>query len=157
MKKRVWRVALVVLAMLVAAVGSAYAMSANVVMKVSRTAQDSVVNAGEDLTIDVQLDGVAPAMYKWYFEDTLIDDAADRVYTIRRAEVEDAGMYRMEAFGDDGAMLVSMEFAVRVIEDELPQAGDNTLSIGLVSGIMLLSAAAMAAAIVRSRRTVQEL
>lgn len=153
MSKRFLCIALVILAMLVAAVGSAHALSANVVMKVSRTAQDSVVNAGEDLTIDVRLDGVEPAMYKWYFEDALIEGASDRVYTVRRAAIEDAGMYRMEAFGDDGSMLVSMEFAVRVIENKLPQAGDDTLGIGLVSGIMSLSAAAMAAAIIRSRRT----
>jgi len=150
--KRFLCVALMILAMLVAAVGSAYAMSANVVMKVSRTAQDSVINAGEDLTIDIQLDGVEPAMYKWYFEDALIEGADSRVYTLRSAEVEDAGIYRMEAYGEDGTMLASMEFAVRVIEDVMPQAGDDTLGIGLVTGIMGLSAAGMGAAVIRKKR-----
>lgn len=152
MSKRFLCIALLILAMLVAAVGSAYAMSANVVMKVSRTAQDSVINAGEDLTIDIQLDGVEPAMYKWYFEDALIEGADSRVYTLRSAIVEDAGIYRMEAYGEDGTMLASMEFAVRVIEDALPQAGDDTLGIGLVAGIMGLSAAGMGAAVIRKKR-----
>ena len=40
--------------------GAAQALNASVVMKVSRTAQDSVINAGEDLTIDVALEGVSP-------------------------------------------------------------------------------------------------
>ena len=152
MSKRFLCVALMILAMLVAAVGSAYAMSANVVMKVSRTAQDSVINAGEDLTIDIQLDGVEPSMYKWYFKDALIEGADSRVYTLRSAAVEDAGIYRMEAYGEDGTMLASMEFAVRVIEDVMPQAGDDTLGIGLVTGIMVLSAAGMGAAVIRKKR-----
>ena len=153
MSKRFLCIALVILAMLVAAVGSAHALSANVVMKVSRTAQDSVINAGEDLSIDVRLDGVEPALYKWYFGDALIEGASDRVYTVRRAGIEDAGMYRMEAFGDDGSMLVSMEFAVRVIDDELPQAGDDTLGVGLVSGIMALSAMVLCGVAIRMKQT----
>ena len=140
-----------VIAVLIAATGCAYAMSANVVMKVSRTAQDSVINVGEDLTIDVRLDGVSPARYMWYFENQLIEGADDRVYTITRAAVEDAGMYRMDAYGEDGSMLASMEFAVRVIEEKLPQAGDDTLGIGVIVGIMGASAAVMGAAIKRSR------
>lgn len=152
MSKRFLCVALIIAAMLVTCAGGAYAMSANVVMKVSRTAQDSVVNAGEDLTIDVQLDGIEPALYRWYFEDAMIDGASGRVHTVHNAQVADAGLYRMEAYGDDGAMLVSMEFAVRVIEDEMPKAGDDTLGVGLVLGIMGLTAAAMGAAIVRRRQ-----
>lgn len=151
MNKRFARIAVIVIALLIAAAGCAYALSANVVMKVSRTAQDSVINVGEDLTIDIALDGVEPARYMWYFEDELIDGADDKAYTIIRATVDDAGMYRMDAYGDDGAMLVSMEFAVRVIEEKLPQAGDNTLGIGAVAGIMGAAATAMGVAIKRSR------
>ena len=152
MSKRFLCVALVVLAMLVTVAGSAYAMSANVVMKVSRTAQDSVVNAGEDLTIDVRLDGVEAAKYRWYFEDALIEGAESRVYTVRRAGIEDAGIYRMEAFSADGAMLASMEFAVRVIDDALPQAGDRTLSPIAVTGIMGASAVVLCGAIMRRKQ-----
>ena len=153
MSKRFVCVAVVIVAMLIAAIGSAYAMSANVVMKVSRTAQDSVINVGEDLTIDVRLDGVNPARYMWYFEDALIEGAEDREYTITRAEPDDAGIYRMDAYGEDGSMLVSMEFAVRVIEEALPQAGDDTLSVGVIAGVMGVTSAAMAAAIRRMKRT----
>jgi len=59
----------------------------------------------------------------------------------------------MDAYGEDGSMLVSMEFAVRVIEEALPQAGDDTLSVGVIAGIMGVTSAAMAAAIRRMKRT----
>ena len=153
MSKRFLCVAVMLLAMLATVAGSAYAMSANVVMKVSRTAQDSVVNEGEDLTIDVQLDGVEAVKYRWYFEDALIEGAESRVYTVRRAGIEDAGIYRMEAFSTDGAMLASMEFAVRVIADELPQAGDRTLSPVAVTGVMGISALVLCGAMVCKKRS----
>ena len=137
---------------LVAAAGSAQALSASVVMKVSRTAQDSVVNVGEDLTIDVDIEGVEPAMCRWFFEDELIEGADGCVLGIGSATLEDAGTYRMEAYAEDGSMLVSMEFAVRVVDKALPKSGDDTLSVGVVAGGMTLCAAGLTALMVRRRR-----
>lgn len=137
-----------------AVVGCCQAISANVVMKVSRTAQDSVVEVGEDLAIDVNIDGVEPSAYRWYFNDELIEGADQRVYSLYSAQVEDAGLYRMEAFDDTGRMLVSMEFSVRVIDNTMPKAGDDTLSLPLVSGIALALAAVMAGLVIaRNKRT----
>lgn len=133
--------------------GSAFALSANVVMKVSRTAQDAVIDAGEDLAIDVDLEGVEPASYRWYFGEAPVAGADQRVLTIVSAKVEDAGTYRMEAFDADGKMLVSMEFAVRVIDKSLPKAGDGTLDFAPVAGIGGALTLGMAAAlIVRKKR-----
>lgn len=132
--------------------GAAQALNASVVMKVSRTAQDSVINAGEDLTIDVALEGVSPEVYRWYFNDAPIAGADQRAYTLFSAKAEDAGLYRVEAFDETGKMLVSMEFTVRVVEKALPKAGDDTLSIAPVAGVMGLAAAGMATALVRRKR-----
>lgn len=132
--------------------GAAQALNASVVMKVSRTAQDSVINAGEDLTIDVALEGVSPETYRWYFNDAPIAGADQRAYTLFSAKAEDAGLYRVEAFDETGKMLVSMEFTVRVVEKALPKAGDDTLSIAPVAGVMGFAAAGMATALVRRKR-----
>lgn len=154
MSKRYARIAAVVILaalMLIASASAAQALSAGVVMTVSRTTQDSVINEGENLTIDVQIEGVTPVMYRWYFEGGLIEGAAGKVYSISAATEADAGMYRVEAFSEDGKMLVTMEFSVRVIGKALPQAGDSTLGIGAIAAMMTLSAAACAGLVIRRR------
>lgn len=138
--------------MLVVTAAGASAISANVTMKVSRTAQDSIVNAGEDLTIDVQLDGIEPDCYRWFFEDQLIEDAESRVLVIRAATLEDAGSYRMEAYAEDGSMLVSMDFAVRVIDNALPKSGDSTLGVAPVAAMMAMCAGGVGLLARRMRR-----
>lgn len=149
---RVAATLLLIAVMLIATAAGAFAISANVTMKVSRTAQDSIVNAGEDLTIDVQLEGLAPDVYRWYFEDELIEGAESRVLVIRAATLEDAGSYRMEAYAEDGSMLVSMDFAVRVIDNALPQSGDNTLGVIPVTAMMAMCAGGIGLMVMRMRR-----
>ena len=135
-----------------AVIGCGQAISASVVMKVSRTAQDSVVDAGEDLAIDIDIQGVEPSVYRWYFNGELIAGADQRVYSIYSAQVEDAGLYRMEAFDETGKMLVSMEFSVRVIDRTMPKAGDGTLSASVVAGIALALFAVMTAAMIARKK-----
>ncbi len=146
-------VALCVLMILSSVGGAAQALTATVVMKVSRTAQDSIINEGEDLSIDVQIDGVSPSSYLWYFNGAAIAGANESVYSIDAATPEDAGTYRMEAFDDGGKMLLSMDFSVRVIEKALPKSGDDTLGILPVALLMagLLSMMGAAAVIRRKR------
>lgn len=146
-------VALVVLVIL-SSVGAcaAQALTATVVMKVSRTAQDSIINEGEDLSIDVQIDGVAPSSYLWYFNGVAISGANESVYSIDAATPEDAGTYRMEAYDDAGKMLLSMDFSVRVIEKALPKSGDDTLGILPVALVMAGIFAAMGAGIAIKRK-----
>lgn len=136
----------------VAAAGGAQALSANVVMKVSRTCQDPVINVGEDLAIAVDIEGVEPAAYRWFFENELMDDLGGSVLRIGSAVPEDSGVYRMEAYGADGAMLVSMEFSVRVVDKALPKSGDDTLNRGVVAGGMSLCAAGLTAVVVFRKR-----
>ncbi len=132
--------------------GAAQALTATVVMKVSRTAQDSIINEGEDLSIDVQIDGIAPASYLWYFDGAVIPGADGQVYTIDAATPADAGTYRMEAYDQTGKMLLSMDFSVRVLEKALPKSGDNTLGVVPVSLLMTGLLGAMGAGIAVRRK-----
>ncbi|MBR6891068.1 MAG: immunoglobulin domain-containing protein, partial [Clostridia bacterium] len=92
-------------------------ISTTVLMRVSRMTQNAVVNAGEDLSIEVAIDGAQPARYQWYFNDAPIEGANQKVYNIANAQPEHTGVYRLDAFDESGAMLVSMDVAARVLED----------------------------------------
>ena len=117
--------------MLMSAAAAQEAINTTVTMRVSRMTQSAVVKAGEDLSIEVGIDGVEPAGYQWYFNDAPIDGADQKVYNIVDARPEDTGVYRMDAFDENGAMLVSMDVSARVLEDEVPQAGDGSLPVGV--------------------------
>ena len=132
--------------------GSAVAegvISTTVVMRVSHLTQDAVVDAGEDLSMEVNIDGVSPASYQWYFEGAPISGADQRVYNIVNAAVEDSGVYRMDAFDENGDMLLSMEIAARVIDDTVPKSGDSSLPVGAAFAVL---AAASVALFVKLRR-----
>ena len=154
MSARICRIAMAVVmlaVMIVTCAGAEGAISANVVMKVSRTAQDSIINEGEDLSIDVNIDGVEPASYRWYFGEEPISGANYSMHSISAATMDDAGMYRVEAFDEEGGMLVSMDFNVRVMEKAMPKSGDNTVSAGVVAGAMAALAAIACALFARRR------
>ena len=140
-------VALLSLVMMMAVPAIAENMiSTTLVMRVSHMTQNAVVDAGEDLTMEVSVDGVVPASYQWYFNGEVIEGANQKVYNIVDAQVEDTGTYRMDAFDEEGGMVVSMDIAARVIDDEVPQSGDNSVHAGIalagiavcVAGVMLL-------------------
>ena len=119
-------------------------ISTTVLMRVSRMTQNAVVKAGEDLSIEVSIDGVEPSGYQWYFNDAPIDGANQKVYNIVNAQPEHTGVYRMDAFDDSGAMLVSMDVSARVLEEEVPQAGDGSLPIGFAFAGLALCGALLA-------------
>ena len=119
-------------------------ISTTVVMRVSRLTQSAVVNVGEDLALEVGIDGVEPVGYQWYFEDALIPGAEQSVYNIVNAQVADSGVYRMEAFGEDGRMLVSTDINARVIEEVIPKSGDGSLPVSAAIGAFVLAAAVLA-------------
>ena len=126
-------------------------ISTTVLMRVSHMTQNAVINAGEDLSIEVVIDGVEPAEYQWYFNDAPIDGANQKVYNIVNAQPENTGVYRMDAFDGNGKMLVSMDVAARVLEEKVPQAGDGSLPVGIaVAGFALCG---VALAILLKRRT----
>ena len=139
MKKRFTKLAAALIAVMLFASALALAegtISTTVLMRVSRMTQNAVVKAGEDLSIEVSIDGVAPESYQWYFNDVPIDGATQKVYNIVNAKPEHTGVYRLDAFDGNGTMLVSMDVACRVLEDEVPQAGDGSLPVGLALGGM---------------------
>ena len=120
------------------------AIDTTVVMRVSHMTQNAVVNAGEDLSIEVNISGVNPDSYQWYFNDAPIQSATQKVLNIVNAQPEDTGIYRLDAFDANGTMLVSMDIAARVIEDVVPQSGDSSVPVGYAFAGMLLCAAAIA-------------
>lgn len=120
------------------------AISTTVTMRVSHMTQNAVVNAGEDLSIEVGINGVDADSYQWYFNDQPIEGANQKVYNVVNAQPEDAGIYRLDAFDADGAMVVSMDISARVVEPEVPQSGDGSLPVGAAFAGMALCAAAMA-------------
>ncbi len=118
-------------------------ISTTVVMRVSRMTQSAVVNVGEDLSMEVNIDGVEPASYQWYYKDQAIEGANQKAYSIVNAQVEDSGVYRMDAFDESGKMLVSMDISARVIDDTVPKSGDASLPIGVTVGVFALASVAL--------------
>ena len=146
------RIAVVLLALCALCWSAALAegvVSTSVVMRVSRLTQDAIVDEGEDLSMEVNMDGVTPTAYQWYFNDAPIDGAVQKVFNIVDAKVADAGIYRLDAFGEEGQMLLSMDLAVRVNSREVPKSGDHSLPVAAVAASMGLALALLA---VRIRR-----
>jgi len=141
MNRRLARVALIAMAIVVfisaCALGEG-TISTTVVMRVSRMTQNAVVNAGEDLSIEINIAGVEPASYQWYFNDAPIDGAVQKVYNIINAQPEHTGVYRMDAFDQNGTMLLSMDVMARVLEEEVPQAGDHSVPVSFAVAAMVL-------------------
>ena len=134
---------------------SAYALadgviSTQVVMRVSHMTQSAVVDAGEDLSMEINIDGVSPASYQWYFEGREIEGATQKVYSIVNAQVEDSGVYRMDAFDAEGKMLVSMDITARVIDNTVPKSGDDSMPVGFAAAGF--AAAGLTLALVFRRR-----
>lgn len=135
MRNRVFKLltliaAFVVLSMLTAS--AEQMITTTVVMRVSHMTQNAVVDAGEDLSMEVNIDGVNPTSYQWYFDGTPISGATQRVYNLVNAQPEDTGVYRLDAFDADGKMLVSMDISARVIDGTVPKSGDDSIPLNVV-------------------------
>ncbi len=154
MMKRWTKLAVILIAVTLIASVCAIAegtISTTVLMRVSRMTQNAVVKAGEDLSIEVNIDGATPASYQWYFNDAPIDGANQKVYNIVNAQPEHTGVYRLDAFDENGAMVVSMDVSARVVEDDVPQAGDGSLPVGAaMAGIV--ACGALLTVLMRKRR-----
>ena len=128
------------------------AISTTVVMRVSKMTQNAVVNAGEDLSMEVNIEGVEPVSYQWYFEGAPIEGANQKAYSIVNAQVEDSGVYRMDAFDADGRMLVSMDISARVIGGGIPQSGDSSMPVGVAAAVFALAAGTLVLVLRRRAR-----
>jgi len=149
MKKIVGVIAVLVLLVSACALAEGV-ISTSVVMRVSRMTQNAVVDVGEDLSMEVNIDGVTPTSYQWFFEGEAIAGADQRVYSIVNAQVEDSGVYRLDAFDENGSMVVSMDISARVIDNTVPKSGDGSMPMGVAAAMFV--AAAVALAIVFRRR-----
>ncbi len=127
-------------------------LSTTVVMRVSRMTQDAIVHVGEDLSMEVLIDGVTASSYQWYFNDQPISGANQRVYNIVNAQVDDAGTYRLDAFGEDGRMVLSMDIAARVIDDTVPKSGDPLPGMGAALAVMGIAVVLLIAKVRRYRK-----
>lgn len=154
MNGRIARLAAILLAVMLlcsAFAGAEGSISTTVLMRRSRMTQNAVVDVGEDLSIEVNIEGVNPSQYQWYFNDAPIDGANQRVYNIVNAQPENTGVYRLDAFDEEGNMVVSMDVSARVLEAEVPQAGDGSVPVGFAfAGLALCGA--MLAVLLRRRR-----
>ena len=150
-KSLIWMAAVFVAFMLIVSACAEGKVSTTVVMRVSRMTQNAVVKAGEDLSIEVGVDGAGPAEYQWYFNDAPIQGANQKVYNIANAQPEDTGVYRLDAFDADGAMVISMDISARVLDDSVPQAGDGSLPVGFA--IAGLAACGVLLAVLLRRRS----
>ena len=115
-----------------------------VIMRVSRLTQSAVVDTGQDLSIDVSIEGVTAESYQWYYQGRPIDGASQKVLNIVRAMPTDAGLYRLDAFDASGSMVVSMDIAVRVVDKAaVPQSGDASLPVEAAYAGLALCAVAI--------------
>lgn len=149
------KLAALVLAVMLLFSACAYAqnmISTSVVMRVSKMTQNAVINAGEDLSMEVNVAGVEPSSYCWYKDGIKIPGADQKVYVISRATVEDSGLYRMDAFDDSGKMLVSIDINARVIDKNVPKAGDNSLPIGAAFAILALAGTVLTLSLLRRKK-----
>ena len=102
--------------------------------------------------MEVNIEGVEPVSYQWYFEGAPIEGANQKAYSIVNAQVEDSGVYRMDAFDADGRMLVSMDISARVIGGGIPQSGDSSMPVGVAAAVFALAAGTLVLVLRRRAR-----
>ena len=139
MSKRVIAVLLAAL-MLFAAFASAEKSNIRTYLtfRVTSRSQNPVVNVGQDLQIEVGIEGCTPTDYEWYFGGQLLTENADsRVYTIVNAQKEDAGIYTLKAY-EDGTMVAMVDVNVRVTDNTaLPVSGDESMPVWFAFAMVL--------------------
>lgn len=111
--------------------------------RITTRTQSAIVNAGEDLQIEVGVEGASPTRYQWYFEGMPLEDGDERVYNLVNAQLSDAGIYCMEAYTGD-KLAVKVEVNVRVIDtSDLPATGDSSVPVEYAFYGLFAAAAAL--------------
>ena len=121
-------------------------ISASVQVRASRNVYDSVIRAGEDVDMTVDIAGFEPAACQWYFGGMPVEGANAAVMHIDYAEVSDTGMYRLDALDESGRVRLSVDVALRVVDRDIPQTGDARLPqsawiTGISAALLVLGAA----------------
>lgn len=146
MKRLFGRITICVLAIVLCAsiaACAAGAVSTTLILRASKVTQNAVINVGEDLSMEVLLEGAEPDAYQWYFNNEPISGSNQKIYNIVDASVADSGIYRLDAFDANGKMIVSMDINARVIDPEVPKSGDNSMPIEIAIGTFVLAGAAL--------------
>lgn len=118
-------------------------IGASVHVRASRSVYDSVIQAGEDVDLFVEISNFTPSGYVWYREGILIEGEHSHTCRIEAAQVEDSGIYRMDAIDASGKVRVSAEVALRVVDQTIPKTGDGRPAPVLLMGAMASAAAGL--------------
>lgn len=144
MAVRKWLLAVCLMtALCVRPVSAESMISASVQVRASRNVYDSVIRAGEDVDMTVDVAGFVPAVCQWYFADMPIDGENAAALHIDSAEVMDTGVYRMDALDEEGRVRLSVDVALRVVDQSIPRTGDsripqNALRVAVASAASVL-------------------
>lgn len=121
--------------------------------RITTQTQSAIVDVGEDLQIEVGVEGVEPTRYQWYFEGKPIErNGNERIYNLLNAQMEDEGIYTMEAYTGD-KLALRVEVNVRVINPTvIPASGDDSLPVEFAFAFAG-AAVVMMAALLKKRRS----
>ena len=114
-------------------------ISASIQVKASRSVYDSVIRTGEDVDMTVQINGFTPAVCLWYRGEQLLEGENQPSLHISSADVDDTGIYRMDALDTQGRVRLSVDVALRVVDSVIPKTGDARLPAAAY--LMLMGAA----------------
>ncbi len=148
MQKRVGIRAFALVLMMLFIAGSALAETGAIrtylTFRITTRTQSAVVNVGEDLQIEVGVDGVEPTSWQWYFKgEPITQDGDQRIYNLLNATEEDAGLYCLKAYKDD-ALVVSVDVNVRVIDAVvMPASGDGSMPVAYAFAALAMGLAAL--------------
>ena len=127
-------------------------IGATVNVRATRDVRDSVIRAGEDVDLLVTLTGFSLEICQWYREGEALAGENMASLHLEDAEVSDTGVYRMDALDADGRVRVSVDVALRVVDDRLPQTGDGALPAAVPMTAMGVGASAALILMQKRRR-----
>lgn len=145
-------VVLVLVVLSAGALAEAGAIRTYLTFRITTETHSAIVNVGEDLQIEVGVEGVTPTSYQWYYEGAPIEkNGNERIYNLLNAQIEDEGIYTMEAYNGD-KLALKVEVNVRVINPTvIPASGDGSMPVE--AAFALAGAAALAVLVlIRKRR-----
>ena len=148
MQKRVGIRAFALVLMMLFIAGSALAETGAIrtylTFRITTRTQSAFVNVGEDLQIEVGVDGVEPTSWQWYFKgEPITQDGDQRIYNLLNATEEDAGLYCLKAYRDD-TLVVSVDVNVRVIDAVvMPASGDGSMPVAYAFAALAMGLAAL--------------